>query len=60
MKLPHEAAAPATTRSQHCQNCTLQKVHGMQTCIKCGAKIEGSKPDHSRRNRLCSSCRGEA
>eukprot|EP00971_Amphidinium_carterae_P282358 5605565-Amphidinium_carterae.1 len=27
MKLPHEAAAPATTRPQRCQNCTLQKQH---------------------------------
>eukprot|EP00971_Amphidinium_carterae_P215527 4277973-Amphidinium_carterae.1 len=45
MKLPNEAAAPETTQSQRCQNCTLQKQRGVQTCKKCGARIESARQD---------------
>eukprot|EP00971_Amphidinium_carterae_P009687 191109-Amphidinium_carterae.1 len=54
LKLPMQARAPATNRSQRCQNCTLQKEHGVQTCTKCGAKIKGSRQENSKR--WCSSC----
>eukprot|EP00971_Amphidinium_carterae_P078285 1548797-Amphidinium_carterae.2 len=60
MKLPHKAAAPETRQFQRCQNCTQQKERGVQTCIKCGARIEGSRSNDIRRNRLCASCCSEA
>eukprot|EP00971_Amphidinium_carterae_P015346 302924-Amphidinium_carterae.1 len=44
---------PTNRRAKCCQNCVQSKQRRVQTCKKCGVKIEGKRGEVSR---LCGAC----